>query len=227
MLLPDLPGHGGSASLMPFTIADAAARVARLIKSRAAGGVAHVVGLSEGAQVAVALLASEPDVIDHAIVSSALIHPVPHVGTMSPAVWRRTYRLVQPLNRFPWWIRLNMRSNGIPQSYFPQMLDAYATLTPDAFADIMTENQAFRLPAGLAVSASETLVIAGAGEYRVMRDSAREIASALPHGHAYLVRHPRGTPLAEQHNWNMTAPGLFTRTVAAWLRDAPLPDASP
>jgi hypothetical protein len=29
--------------------------------------------------------------------------------------------------------------------------------------------------------------------------------------------------LAEEHNWNLTAPELFTQTVRAWINDQPLP----
>src|ERR1700676_5643973 len=50
-LLPDLPEHGLSASVRPFTIADAARRVAELIRELAHGGRAHVIGISEGAQI--------------------------------------------------------------------------------------------------------------------------------------------------------------------------------
>src|SRR5215469_3801079 len=55
-LVPDLPEHGRSAGVRPFTIADTALRIARIIRERGHGGHAHVIGLSEGAQVTVQLL---------------------------------------------------------------------------------------------------------------------------------------------------------------------------
>src|SRR5579863_3294566 len=69
-LIPDMPEHGQSATIRPFTIADTAHRIAALICERAHGGRAHVIGLSEGAQVAVQILGSSPEVVDHAIISS-------------------------------------------------------------------------------------------------------------------------------------------------------------
>ena len=53
-LAPDLPEHGGSMAVTPFSIAGCAQQIADLIQERAQGGKAHVVGLSLGAQVAVA-----------------------------------------------------------------------------------------------------------------------------------------------------------------------------
>ncbi len=50
-LIPDLPEHGLSAAIQPFTIADAARKVAELIRERGHGGCAHVIGLSEGGQM--------------------------------------------------------------------------------------------------------------------------------------------------------------------------------
>src|SRR5512134_3301056 len=67
VLVPDLPEHGQSAALKPFSIHASAQCAAELIRTRAHGGKAHVVGLSEGAQITLALLAIHPELIDHAI----------------------------------------------------------------------------------------------------------------------------------------------------------------
>ncbi len=83
-LIPDMPEHGLSAAIRPFTIADTARRMAEFIRERAHGRRAHVIGLSEGAQVVVQLLGSAAEVVDHAIISSALVHPLPGVGLLGP-----------------------------------------------------------------------------------------------------------------------------------------------
>jgi hypothetical protein len=56
-----------------------------------------------------------------------------------------------------------------------------------------------------------------------MRQSVRDIANAIPTAKGYLVAHPRKRSLAEEHNWNMTAPDLFTHMVRAWITGQPLP----
>lgn len=56
-----------------------------------------------------------------------------------------------------------------------------------------------------------------------MRQSVRDIATAIPPVKAFLDAHARNMSVAEQHNWNMTAPELFTRMVRAWIKGQPLP----
>src|SRR5215831_17693879 len=71
-LVPDLPGHGQSDSDAPFSMTDAAAQVAELIHQRGHGGRAHIVGLSLGAQVGVALLAVAGRLVDRAVLTGTL-----------------------------------------------------------------------------------------------------------------------------------------------------------
>lgn len=66
-LAPDLPEHGQSVDEGPFGIARAADAVADIIRPLAEGGRVHLVGYSLGAQVATQLLATEPELIDRAV----------------------------------------------------------------------------------------------------------------------------------------------------------------
>jgi pimeloyl-ACP methyl ester carboxylesterase len=224
-LVPDLPEHGRSAEVKPFTIADSAARVAELIRTRAPGGRAHVVGLSEGAQIALALLGLAPEVVDHAILSSALVRPIPGASLMSPGLISLSVKWsVEPFKNVDWWVRLNMKySAGIPERYFAQFKQDFQAITGDQFAHIMVENQRFRLPEGLSKVSVPTLVVAGKREYGLMRASVADIAGAIPTAQGYLVAHPQSLALAEEHNWSLTAPALFNQMVRAWLTGQPLP----
>ena len=76
-IVPDLPEHGASAEIGPFTMELAATKCAELVRNHAHGGKAVVVGLSEGAQVAVQMLASTPECVTRAMISSALLLPIP------------------------------------------------------------------------------------------------------------------------------------------------------
>lgn len=223
ILAPDLPEHGRSAEIKPFTIAGSAAYIAELIRTQASGGKAHVVGLSEGAQVTVALLATAPELVDHAIISSALVRDMFGMGRFSAGFWAAMYRSVEPLNKYEWWMRLNMRSNGIPLRFLPEMREIYQSMTAEAFGHVIAENQCFRLPAGLGRVTAPTLVVGGLKEYQVMRQSIRDVAAAIPGAQACLVHHTRKLSLSEEHNWSMTAPELFTRTVRAWIEGQLLP----
>lgn len=226
-LVPDLPEQGKSVAAGPFTIAGAAEQVATLIRTRAHGGRAHVVGLSEGAQVTVALLATAHEVVDHAVVSSALVQPMRGAGLMSPGVVRWSYRLsVAPFRNVGWWARLNMkRAAGVPDEYYPQFRQTFRELTESGFTNLMVENQRFRIPPGLDRVAEPTLIVVGKGEYAAMRGSALDLAAAIPGSRAAQVVHGRRLSVAEEHNWNLVAPDLFTACVRAWITDQPLPAA--
>jgi pimeloyl-ACP methyl ester carboxylesterase len=226
-LVPDLPEQGRSVAAGPFTIDGAADRIADLIRTRAHGGRSHVVGLSEGAQVTVALLATAPQLVDHALVSSALVRPVRGAGMLSPSVVRWSYRLsVAPFRRVGWWIRMNMRrAAGVPDEYFPQFSETFRELTESGFTNLMIENQRFRIPPGLDRVTAPTLVVVGKREYAAMRASALDLASAIPGSRAVQVVHDRRLSTAQEHNWNLVAPELFTQAVRAWITDQALPAA--
>ncbi|MGZ9165809.1 MAG: alpha/beta fold hydrolase [Anaerolineales bacterium] len=225
ILVPDLPEHGQSAEIKPFSINDSAARVAELIRTSAHNGKAHVVGLSEGAQITVALLALHPELINHAVISSALVRPIPAANLMSPGLIASSVKwFVEPFKKVDWWIRLNMKySAGIPEKYYPQFKRDFQNLTGELFAHVMVENQRFRLPQGLERVSVPSLVVAGKKEYGIMRQSVSDIAVAIPTAKGYLVAHSPKLSLAEEHNWNMTAPDLFTQMVRAWITGQPLP----
>ena len=224
-LVPDLPEHGKSVNEKPFTIQNSAERIAELIQTRAHDRKANVIGLSEGAQIVVALLAMAPELVDHTIISSALVHPIPGASIMTPKLIALSYRWsVTPFKNNEWWIRTNMKyAAGVPEKYYPQFSQAFKELTESGFTNIMVENQRFRLPQGLERVKAPTLILVGKNEYSVMHQSARDLASAISSAQAYEVIHKRKMSLAEEHNWNLTAPELFTQTVRAWINDQPLP----
>lgn len=226
-LVPDLPEHGCSADVKPFTIQGSAAMIAELIREKAHGGRAHVVGLSQGAQINLALMALAPEIIDHAMVSSALVRPLPGgMDKISPKMAAAIYRWsVEPFKSSDWWTRINMKySAGIPEAYFPQFRETYQQMNADLFARILVENQRFRLPAGLEQVTAPVLVLSGRNEYKAMTQSVGDIAAALPNAKGYLVYHSQKMSLAQEHNWSITAPELFTRTVRAWLQGQSLPE---
>ncbi|HEY7418859.1 MAG TPA: alpha/beta hydrolase, partial [Ktedonobacteraceae bacterium] len=222
-LVPDLPEHGLSAATEPFSIADSAQRIATLIRERAHGGRAHVIGLSEGAQITVQLLGSAAEVVDHAIISSALVHPLPGMGLLGPRALTLIFTLfAAPFQNSDAYVRLNMRyGNGLPEQYFREAREDTRQMTAASFAHIMLENQRFRIPAGLNQVQVPALIIAGQHELALMRQSARDLAAALPAGRGYLIAFSKR--LAEEHAWNLHRPELFNAVTRAWLADEPLP----
>jgi pimeloyl-ACP methyl ester carboxylesterase len=227
LLVPDLPEQGRSTDAGPFTMVGAAEQVAALIRDRAPSGPVHLVGLSEGAQIVVQLFAIEPEIAETAIVSSALVRPIRGATTLSsPGMLKWSYRMtVAPFRNVDWWIRWNMRkAAGVPDEFFDDFRDSFRVLSENGFADLVIANQAFRLPTGLERTTARVLAVCGEGEYEAMRLSTRDVADAIPGARAFEVVHSKGTPLAQQHNWNMTAPDVFTAMVRAWIEVASLPE---
>jgi pimeloyl-ACP methyl ester carboxylesterase len=210
-LVPDLPEHGQSQDVGPFSMTDAAARVAELIHKRAHGSRAHVVGLSLGAQVGVTLLALAGRLVDHAVLTGALVHPLPGAGLIGP-----TLRLYDPFKNLNFLVRANQRSLGVPDAYFAEFAADTRRINVDALTHILKANMNFGVPPGLTRLIAPSRVLVGEKEPSLMRRSARELSASMAGGTAYMVR-------GMIHNWPLAAPELFNRTVRAWLRGQPLP----
>jgi pimeloyl-ACP methyl ester carboxylesterase len=225
-LVPDLPEQGKSVAEKPFSISGSADLISDIIRARAHGGKAFVVGLSEGAQVTVSLLSKAPELVERAVVSSALVRSIPGAGLLTSGLIALSYRcFVTPFKNNDWWVRVNMKyAAGVPETYFSQFRQSFRDLTEDGFTHVMVENQRFRIPPGLERAQTPTLIVCGKHEYASMRQSTLDLAGALPDGQAFEVIHTQRMSLAEEHNWNMTAPDLFTQMVRAWISGQPVPD---
>lgn len=224
-LVPDLPEQGESSGVRPFTIDSAADCVAALIRSRISTGKAHVVGLSEGAQVLAALLSRHPEVIERAVCSSAAVRPMPGYRLYTRGMFRATYRcFMAPFRNNDGWIRLNMRySAGIPEAYFTDFKRSFQGMSESGFVNLMYESTHFTLPGGLERANLPVLVVVGEMEYPAMIQSAKDLVAALPQAQGMMVSLGKDSSLAKEHNWAMTAADLFNETVSAWIEGKPLP----
>lgn len=210
-LVPDLPEHGRSIGERPLSIQDSAKRIANLIRERVPAGKAHIIGLSLGAQILVQLLATDPAVVDHAIICGALVRPLPGASMVNLMA-----RLYMPFRDITWLVKANMKQLGIPEHYLEEFRRDTHALTVDTFTRITKENMSFRLPPGLDRADPPALVVVGQLERAVMLASARDLIAALLNAEGYVVA-------GVGHNWNLEAPYLFNQMVRAWITGNPLP----
>ncbi|MEA4907776.1 MAG: alpha/beta hydrolase [Chloroflexi bacterium] len=210
-LAPDLPEQGRSLAEKPFTIRDAAERAAALIRNRGRDGRACVVGHSLGAQVLVQLLAIAPEVVERAVICSALVHPLPGKGLIRPML-----RAYMPFKDLPWLVRANFNYLGLPAAYYDHFAQETRRASLDSMAHIFTENMSFGLPPGLESAQAPALVLAGEKEYGMLKRSLRQLAAALPNGRGCLGK-------GMIHNWPVASPDTFNQVVRAWLEERPLP----
>lgn len=225
-MVADLPEHGFSKNVKPFSMELAAQKASELIRAEAHERKAVVIGLSEGAQVVVQMLASTPEVMEGAFISSALILPMPG-GKMytSRGLISALFRMsVTPFRNTDWWIRLNMKyAAGIPEAYYVQFKKNFQEMTEDQFVNLMVANQTFRMPEGISNAQIPILICYGNHEYKAMKRSAQKLAHSLGVNRVYQIDLRKDSTLAGEHNWAMTAPQAFADAVRKWMGGQPLP----
>lgn len=202
-LVPDLPGFGRSNRLAPISLSQTADLVAELITGRVPAGRAHVVGLSYGGSVALALLARHPDVLDRVVIDGGCVIPrwtdpfiLAAITAVSPIV---NTPLAAAFLR-----RVGMRDLGV----------ALRTASPAAFRRSWLEGYTAPISrAGLA-AACPTLLVAGEREHA--RESNAALAALMPHATA---RYAPGLG----HAWFIWRRELHIRMVEAWLSGEDLP----
>ncbi|MCX2933899.1 alpha/beta hydrolase [Mycobacterium sp. CVI_P3] len=209
-LVPDLPQYGRSFQQGPFDMKRAADAVADLIRTRVGTGRAHLVGYSLGAQVGIQLLATEPQLIDRAVLCSSVVNTMPAVELTRRVAW-----LLARTALFRWLL--------ITRHWNPLHAAANASYRDDArlnsgqqFAHIAVASAGFTIPEGLDKTDVATLFVFGDNELDLMRRWAATLARSMPKG---LDR----VAIGMSHDWPLQNPDLFSRTVDAWLSRTALP----
>jgi pimeloyl-ACP methyl ester carboxylesterase len=207
----DLPGHGHSRDVPWTSLADTAGQVAALVRARTATGRAHVVGLSLGGHVALALLEHHADVVDRAVVSGVTAEPWPHRWAVAPQAWLTTAQL-----RSRRLVAAQARALGLPPEVQPAFTDAVRAMSPRTYRRITTEVAGYALPPSLRRVRTPTLVIAGGRESAAIRRAVDLVPATMPAATGRIVP-------GVGHGWNVAAPELFTATVRAWIEGSPPP----
>ncbi|MDH5133898.1 MULTISPECIES: alpha/beta hydrolase [unclassified Microbacterium] len=176
VILPDLPGHGGSATADYVSHEETVAALVPLLEQETQP--ATVVGFSLGAQLAVLLAARRPDLVADAVVISAQAEPLRAVGPTLALL-----RLTAGLARNERFARLQARELFIPDALLPRYLETSAAISRTTLLRAVEENLRFTPPPAWRAHPGTALILVGAEEKPMMRRSA-----------ALLDRvHPRST----------------------------------
>lgn len=210
VILPDLPGHGGSSQL-DLSLEDCAQRLIDLVGQEANPHLpVHLVGLSLGGALALHLMQKQPDQFSRVAIS----------GTSSglSRVEALMNNLNAPLYNLPpsWLATLTSKTFGIPDRFHDQIVQATIPLKPatiKAMSRVLTE---FKLPQA---PAPNLLVLVGEKETRIALQSARKLSNQLQ-------CEARRVPKAG-HVWNFQMPQLFAETVSGWIENKELPNLQP
>lgn len=207
----DLPANGESYQQEWVSFEDTADQVAAVIRRLAAGGKAHVVGLSLGGFTGLYLLHRHPEVVESLIVSGVSAKPFANM-----ALWRLYLSVMSRVMKWDVFINLQAKMLQIP----PDVIDLYKRdnkrLPTKAFNRIYEAVLGFTLPAFGDQTVTRLLAVAGDSENATIKESLKDFVKQWPQNVAALV------PNAH-HAWNAEHPQLFTDMVAAWVADKPLP----
>jgi pimeloyl-ACP methyl ester carboxylesterase len=97
LLIPDLPGHGQSRHITPFSLESSSKYLVQLIRKHVANSRAYIVGHSLGAHVAINLASAYPEVISDVFISGFEIYPPTTISCFAPyAFWfdQRVQKLI-------------------------------------------------------------------------------------------------------------------------------------
>ena len=215
-IVPDLPGHGKSAEVKPFTMQSAADMIIDIIKNHAHGGKAHLVGISLGAQIIIQILNMAPEVVDRALISGALARNSQPTENFLKLL-NHLIKVYLPDKDKTIRIMSYVRSYNIPKNLRSNFKESTYVIEPDSLNGIIRENMLFRMPFGLNNANIPVLVITGQKEFIIIKESAINLLKALPNSKGAMA-------LKVGHLWNIENSKLFNKTLKAFINDEEMPE---
>lgn len=199
LLTPDLPGFGTRVDTVWPGMPAAADDIANLIRERAIGRHAHIVGLSLGGFVATHLIQRHPE-----LVRSCTITGVALAGL---GRWERRIIAAQiPLWPRRWYWSAQAMAFGIPQDGRALFADTASRVLPETNRRIFREVAGAGMPRGPFSYDGPMLAVAGAREPHSVRDAFSVLHAAVPQLRTWIA--PR-----MHHPWNIQDPDLFTAMI--------------
>ena len=209
LLLPDLPAHGRSEDVVPFSKELSARLLAELIGERALGGKAHVIGISLGAHVAIELASKYPQIVSAVFVSGY-------------EVFASSQNIALGL-----WVS-NRIESAIPRPVVRWLMDD---------TDILPGNCSLSLSRAVAQALcineeqwpspwpARTLIVA-AGKSGILptADHPQDAIKLWDIGRKANKDSKAYTHADMRHPWNRQAPELFAQTAKKWFEQAVVPD---
>jgi pimeloyl-ACP methyl ester carboxylesterase len=217
-IIPDLPEHGKSIDVKPFSINESAEMIADIIHDHTSNGKAHLVGISLGAQIIIQILSKTPELIDHAIISGTLVNKISNMEALLKLL-DYTIEVYKPVKNKDFLIKANMRTYNMPKILFDEFKESTILIKNDSLNRVLKESTIFKLPEGLEKIEVPVLVITGEKDYKIIKESADVLLNSLQLSESYKA-HKVG------HLWNLEDPIQFNRVIRRWLTNNSVKDDS-
>lgn len=187
-IMIDFPEHGKSAEVFPFSMEKTIDAIAEIIKERAHGGKAHLVGHSMGGLFIVHFLNQYPELVDRAIIGSATLIPNKLMERLSNKLFCKVWAfLTRTLLKAEY-----VNSDMVQRMY--QMALKYA-FVPEQLDKVRVH----------------TLVVAGEKEPSFIQDTVGILVDTLPNAQGYIIK-KRG------HEYQYKYPNEFLKVILPWLQ---------
>lgn len=173
-IVPDLPGHDRSADEEYVSHEQTVAELMAILETSRARRVT-VIGFSLGAQLAITLASRHPDLVDRVVVISAQTVPM-----RLPEPTLALVRSASGLAKRTWFASLQAKALFIPDELLDDYLRTSASISKSTLMATVEQNIRFTTPGGWEGFPGRALILAGADEKSLMRDSAMSLNAALP-----------------------------------------------
>lgn len=208
ILTPTLQGHDEREG--SFDMASSVQEIGAMIKDQ--GGSAHLVGLSLGGQLALAVASAYPQLVESLLVTGANVNGIPYFRSTTSMI-----KAFAPLRNWKSLQAMTMRSMGVNEENDRVAYSrSAATMDATRLTALLAASNAFRLPEGLAALAAPTAVLRGAREADVVKRSVEQVVEVVP-GAVSGVAHDAA------HPWPLQQPQRFAGVLRYWLETQHLP----
>ena len=202
----DLPEHGLSNDNDHFSIHDSAASINDLIEIKANEKKVIVIGFSLGAQVTIQMLSLKPELVNYAIINSALVRPMPFTKKLI----RPSIKLTYPLIKNKLFSKLQARTLYLDKEYFAAYYKESCLMKSDALIRVLEENMSFQTPKDFKRAKGQILVTVGQKEKTVMKESAKDIVSHNPNCTGVIISNIG-------HGISLAKPEFFNEMIEKWI----------
>ncbi|PEA54270.1 alpha/beta hydrolase [Bacillus pseudomycoides] len=211
-IVPDLPEHGLNNYEIIFSIKGSAEELIKLIEEKARGKKIILIGFSLGAQVIIQMLSMKPDLIDFAIINSALVRSISYFKKLVQPSIRLSFPLIK--NRL--FSKLQAKTLYVSEDYFEKYYEESCQMKPDTLVRVLEENMSFEIPKDFRKANGKILVTVGEREKTVMKKSAKDIVETNSNCIGVIIpKIGHGVPLA--------MPDFFNHMVETWIHEGNLP----